>query len=496
MSVYTVGGASVDSIFDVPGASKDIGYDWSGNVVFETGSGDYDVWTTDYEHKILQARDAWVAAYRNDPSVIPFVLTTDQHTYFNNTTKGKAYGYALYKYLSKAVKWGEVSSSLNLGDVVGSSYSAASLDSMLNVLSVIPADRQINIPGNHDVDGIRDNAETMGIVFTYYFNNDAYNGFSRFGKRGFETMIDARRHLRYVTVGSWDYLPGASMASYRISPEDMDWLIQTLEIQDDNDVVILSHIQPSSGTIQSLYPPPERGEWRVQYSSSNAVDGSVKMQNLFLARRNKTSGSIVDTDGNTHTFDFSGCTSDLLCTLHGHSHTDWCNWECGSPAIVFDSYAQDNLGQAPFFFGNIDRTNRCVNIWKVGRIGSYTSQSPDGIIYPYTVSFDKPALNPVSGIHFPADKKEITLHVGETIRVVPEYDTEYPNDGSVYPRWYTNQYTVRANGAVSQTYVGASGQGIDGVDITGKKVGTSVVWVRLGSLSDTCNVTVIEAEEN
>lgn len=500
MSVFFVNGAKVDFIFDASGVSKNSGYDLQGNLVFHEDSEDYDVWNTDYERVILEARDGWARAYRNNENLVPFILTTDQHTYFDNTAKGRAYGYALYNYLNKAVKWNEISANLNLGDVVGNYYSAGSLNSMLNVLSAVPTSKKINIAGNHDInstDGtLEHDDEMLDTIFTNYFNNENYSGYSRNGRRGFETMVDAEKHIRYICIGSWDYLPNKVMPNYRISPENISWLIQTLSIQDDNDIVMLSHVQPSAGSIMAFYPPPERDEWRVKYSNGfEAADGQIKLQNLLLARKNKTSGSFVDSDGVEHTFDFSNCTSDFLCSLHGHSHTDWCNWDCGFPAIIFDAYSADNLGHAPFFFGNIDRENQCVTIWKVGRIGSYTSSSPSGIIYSYSIPLNKPELNPMNGVHFPADKKNITIRVGETIRILPEMETDYPNDGSTYPRWLPSSYTVRVDGTVSQRYVSASDKGVDGVDLTGKAAGVSVVKVWAGSFSDTCTVTVVEEEE-
>ena len=72
-----------------------------------------------------------------------------------------------------------------------------------------------------------------------------------------------------------------------------------------------------------------------------------------------------DSYGNVHTFDFTSCTSDLICTLHGHWHEDLYTWfgtNNDIPTVLFDALHYDNH---PFYFINIDRTKKRLNVWKV-----------------------------------------------------------------------------------------------------------------------------------
>lgn len=491
MSVYNKSGSLLETVYGVSGLSLLKAYAIDGTVVFDNtvppSSDDYNIWTTEYEHTILLARDSWAAEYRADNTIVPFIVTTDQHGFMDNTVNGSKYCGALYTYLAKAVKWNEISASFNLGDVCGSHYSASTMESMRAKLSVVPGNKQINTPGNHDMDGIRDDAEAMDNLFTYYFDNSDYNDFSRFEKRGFETMVDPVRHIRYVVLGSWYYTTGASMASYRISTEAIDWLIEILSSDNENDIVIVSHIQPANGSKRTTRPQVDGKIYRIAYSGYNAVGGdSLRMQDLLLARKNKTSGSLTDADAVVHTFDFSNCTTDLVCTLHGHTHADLLHYHCGVPTYTFDSYAKSSSGGHPMYFGNIDRTQQRIHLWKVE-----TNNTIQQIIIPFTEHY-----NPCTGIAYPDNQKNVTLTVGESMVLTPIISTEYEDDGT-YPAWYPDAFTVRLSpsGAVSNTYVSAVNNGLNGGLITAKKAGTSVVKTWCGSFSDICYVTVVDPPE-
>ncbi len=85
---------------------------------------------------------------------------------------------------------------------------------------------------------------------------------------------------------------------------------------------------------------------------------------LFNARKNKTSGTVTDSEGVDHTFDFSGCTTDILCGLHGHTHIDAYNYvggtETGLMNVSFDWFDGNTV-----HFVLIDRVNKKLNVWKV-----------------------------------------------------------------------------------------------------------------------------------
>lgn len=380
MSVYNVNGTQVQSLYIKSGILLANAYDITGNVVYsdDGGDSDYNEYDSEYQYTILQARDEWKNEYRSDENIIPLVLSTDQHSYLNNT-----YGKPLYNYLALAVNWSEVSASLNLGDVCSGKYNTGELSNMLTALSNIPVIKQINMMGNHDVwygDFVIDDS-TFTEAQNTYFNNSSYNGNVRFENRGNEIMIDAVHGIKYICIACW-YYSDDKYYHYTYPEDAMDWLLGQLSVNDNYDIVILSHIQPLA-TSRTWYKPSVDGNEassEIQtrnYSGVAPYGASGMFEGLLAARKNKTSGTITDSDGITHNYDFSSCTSDLLCWLAGHAHVDAFAYDNGGdvPVIIFDAYRYDNH---PFYFINIDRTQEQVNVWKVDEANN---------IYNYQVPF-------------------------------------------------------------------------------------------------------------
>ena len=382
MSVYDKTGTSLSAVYDKTGTALSSAYDKNGTVVFTSSDApDYDHYDNEYQHKILQARDLWKTEYRADSDIVPLVLTTDQHGYLNTT-----YGKPLYDYLALAMKWTEISASLNLGDVCAGKYNTTDLGNMLTALSGIPSAKKINMMGNHDVwygDFVIDNS-TFTTAQSTYFNNSSYNGNVRFENRGNEIMIDTAHNIKYVCVACWYY--DDDVYYHYTYPEDaMDWLLTQLSANDGYDIVILSHIQPLA-TSRTWYTPAVDGgsassEQKARNYSSVAPYGATGMfEGLLSARKNKTSGTVTDSDGVTHSYNFSNCTTDILCWLAGHEHLDSYAYDGGDvPVILFDAYRYDNQ---PFYLFNIDRTRERVNVWKIDDSPTY---------YNYQVPFTEPS---------------------------------------------------------------------------------------------------------
>lgn len=399
MAIYNVNGTSISSAYNLGGTELSDAFDVNGTSVYQGGGGDdYDHYDNEYQHTILLARNAWATEYRADPTVLPIVLTTDQHG-----SLGSSNGSQLYSYLALAVKWNECSASLNLGDVgeptSGDNYSY--LESADTTLSNISSAKRIDVIGNHDTwsswcnDSTQNepNAATWNSLNTY-FDNSSYNGFVKLGThQTAEYMVDATHGIKYVVLGAWDYdKTKGGYSHYNISSSNMDKMIQALGGVDNNDIVILSHIQPYKNQMQNdgtnrWYIPPVDGGSSGQSTTNleamvNIYDTSIDV--LIDGRKRKTSGVVYDSYGNAHNFDFSNCTSDVICSLHGHQHSDLYNWQGGSnrdlPVVVFDAYHYDNM---PFFFINIDRTKQRLNIWKVDKTPA---------IYNYQIPFTDPSV--------------------------------------------------------------------------------------------------------
>lgn len=351
--------------------------------VFGNQMGDYNIATTDYERFVLSARDAWMAEARADTSVIPVVVHTDQHGRLTANN-------SLFAYLSKAVPWADISACIGLGDTAN--YSETAFQNMVACLSVIPKNKQINIWGNHDTwyGSVNNNilTEEHLTVLNTYFDNSAYNGNHKFSDYGIECMIDEDRKIKYVTFGGWEYdMAIGGYSHYIIGSDSMEYIIDILSQQDGYDIVILTHIQPfKDQTVTDwVHPPVEDGSTQGGGGGMSVGVGTVVsssetfVDNLLIDRQNKASGSITDSYGNVHTYDFTNCTSDIICCFAGHEHCDKYMWQNNNiPIYLFDAYAYDNH---PIYFVNIDRTKERLNIWKVDDVPT---------VYNFQIPLNKP----------------------------------------------------------------------------------------------------------
>ena len=376
MSVYNINGEVVAS-YDIYGNSCPA-YDIYGNLL----TGDYNIASSDYERAVLSARNLWMQEAREDSTIVPLIVHADQHGRLNASN-------TLFPYLSKAVTWSDVSACIGMGDTAN--YSVTSFQNMETCLSGIPKNKQINIWGNHDTwyGSVNDNIlqEEHLTALNTCFDNSNYNGNHKYNDYGIESMIDEDRKIKYVVIGGWEYdhdLGGYS--HYNIGSESMNYIIQMLSANDGYDIVILSHVQPFKTQTASSWicPPVEEGTQGGGGGMSVGVGTVVNqydtsIDQMLIDRQNKASGTVKDSYGNEHPYDFTGCTTDILCCFAGHEHCDKYMWQNDNiPIYLFDAYAYDNH---PFYFVNIDRTKERLNIWKVDDVPT---------VYNFQIPFDKP----------------------------------------------------------------------------------------------------------
>jgi len=368
MAVYDIIGTELSALYDMDGSVLSVAYDLSGEVIFETGGGsDYDQYDTEYQHTILIARDAWKTEYRADNTVIPLIVHTDQHRYLNNANK------PTFDYLAKAVRWDEASAIVGLGDVCGAVYGVTDLSNMLNCLSSIAKSSQINIAGNHDTQLNKEEGssyayapltdELFHVLQNTYFDNSAYGQNVRYGFKGMESVVDESHNVKYCIFAVW-YTRGNPWYKYYLTAEAVDAMIAMLS-DGVHDLVVLSHIQPYGKRSTWIAPAVDGSEQsivtgtraHIAYTNEYAID------QLLADRQAKRSGTITDCDGVAHNYDFSNCSSDLLCCLNGHSHADRIGYSPDNtvPSVTFDAYRYDNV---PMYFVNINRTLKRLNIWK------------------------------------------------------------------------------------------------------------------------------------
>lgn len=388
MSIYSKGGAILQSAYSLT-ESLASAYNVNGVQVFGGSEPDYDEWSTEYQHTILQARDAWKAEYRADNTIIPLIIHTDQHRYLNSANK------PTFDYLALAVKWAEVSAIIGLGDVCGAVYNTTDLNNMVTCLSSLPVSKRIDIAGNHDCQLPKEEGssysyapltdELYHTLQDTYFNNSAFGGNNsnvRYGYKGMEYVIDPLHNIKFCVFAVW-VTRGDPWYHYYCDSDCIEAMIAMLSSVDNYDIVILSHIEPYARQT-TFYKPAVDGNQASSETvtrGTNALGYSVQLDQLYADRKAKRAGSITDCDGVVHTYDFTNCTSDLLCSLCGHWHEDNYAYSPDGtvPMIEFDAYRYDNV---PAFLVNIDRTKQRINVWKFDEANN---------IYNYQVPFNEPS---------------------------------------------------------------------------------------------------------
>lgn len=391
MSVYGKDGTALSAVYDKDGASLQYAYDVDGMEIFSGQTPvtpDYDDWETEYQHTILTARDAWKTEYRADNSIIPLIIHTDQHSYLKPANK------PTFDYLSRAVKWSEVTAIIGLGDACADYYFATNLNNMNTCLSGLPRAKRIDVYGNHDCQQKKQEGSSYAhtpisdaqfhVLQDDYFDNSGFGGNSsnvRYGFKGMEYVIDPLHNVKICIFAVW-VTRGDPWYHYYCDSDSIEAMISMLSSVDDMDIIVLSHIQPYGRKTTRYIPAVDGGEASsiVTGAVTSSLGYGVALDQLFADRKAKTSGTITDCDGVSHSYDFSGCTSDLLCSLSGHVHADRYIYspDGNVPAVIFDAYRYDNN---PLYFVNIDRTRERINVWKFDTANN---------IYNYQVPFEEP----------------------------------------------------------------------------------------------------------
>lgn len=376
MSVYGKDGTELSAVYDKSGVSLSQCYAKDGTVIPLSGGGgggtddDYNEYYSDYQHEVLIARDAWKTQYRADQNIIPIILHTDEHAL---CTSSNQFSRTLFTYLDLAIKWNEISACIGLGDfdMYYSDYQGT-----FNLLARIPANKQINIWGNHDLWNFTDESGEQYVTDwdTFHFDNSDYGDVSyEYDKKGNEYHIDEAHNVKYVCIAGWELDKAKGGHShYCITSDSMESIIDMLEGTDGNDIVILSHCcVAGEGEIGNRYNLGINDDDTFRDPPTVTVGGritdrvaDVSLVQMLVDRKNHTSGTITDSYGNSHSYDFSNTTGDVLCCFNGHGHWDAYGYTAtgGIPVIMFDAYA---YGKNPFYFINIDRTNETITEWKV-----------------------------------------------------------------------------------------------------------------------------------
>lgn len=314
--------------------------------------------SSDLAAVIDEVRTAWMIEYGGDYRKIPIIVSTDQH--------GRRNG-GIFKMLGKTLSMHDVSKIMNLGDTVATEWIDAdsehplltdnTLEAWAESISAIPFSKRLDVFGNHDTwyyDGYSVDGNAIGTRYpssqahlNQYFRNIYAR---RTNNNGWFSVKDDQFNVKYVVVSMYEYQGGSGSAEIRMA--QMAWLIEELSKNDGYDIVIVSH--------EPFYIDPDGYDSPTGCTNTETLNRSI-FATVLSARKRLSAGTVTDTDGVTHDYDFTQCVSPVLCSLHGHMHADLYQYlDGGLLQNTFDWFDKNT-----FFFVLIDRANNQLNIWKV-----------------------------------------------------------------------------------------------------------------------------------
>lgn len=334
-----------------------------------------------FANTVISAMNAWMKEYRGNINKIPLIVHTDQHGRLTANAK------PLFDLLNSKVNWYEVSKIMNLGDTVSDRWidtestepllKCTDLEHMLECQSNIPYSKRLDVFGNHDT--WYTNAAGEDAVLTDFSHLSQYfkNIYARrTNNQGWFTVRDDYFNVKYVVISSFEYT--TSRSTRRIGTAQMQFIIDEFSKDDGYDIVVVSHVPLYSQATTNSRPTGMEADDPTNALIYRVAD--IDTDALFNCRKTRTSGTVTDSDGVEHTFDFSKCTTDILCSLHGHEHKDLYNYvgatSGGLMCATFDWFDDNTI-----HFVLVDRENRQICVWKVD--GTNTVQH-------YQVPMDKP----------------------------------------------------------------------------------------------------------
>lgn len=366
------GGGTINITIRQGSQSKTVNTALKGYVISNDPVSNYGVDSAAYSAVIEEARLAWMTEYAGDTKKIPLIIWTDPHAKRAALT-------GAFTQIGATQNFDEMSALIGLGDnipnygAMSSTLASSDLEAYKGSTIAIPETKKIHAIGNHDTyedQGVRH--PDLAWLGPYFNNSQFGDGGIKFDKYSNEVLYDGQYNVKYLLIGDWEWNSElGSWANYYIGKESLDSIISEMSKDDGYDIVILSHVPilDNSGTITRW--SEDGGEIGA---TSTGVFSSVFAQNAPLdamieARKQHTSGTVYDSYGNVHSFDFSNTHSDVICALHGHTHADLYSFAQGTVnSISFDGTLQS---YAPFFFVLIDRVNDELIVYKVRKTPNF-----------------------------------------------------------------------------------------------------------------------------
>ena len=308
-------------------------------------------YTDEWKQNVVENYNEFIAEVDGDENKIPMIVTTDQHGAISFDNE-------LYEFINGFVDWSKVSKIINLGDTVKQTYNPVELMAYRKATECLPAEKRIEVIGNHD----RFFVPSGKAIEKRFFNNpDAEYSADR---RAF-VIKDEKYGIRYLAVDTkrfpYNYEHG------ELWTVQADFIIKELSKEDESDLVMISHPYIFKDKIIDRRGGTFTGSEYFIGTADKYADVKQSFIDMLAARKNKTSGVLIDCEGVEHPYDFSGCKGDFLMTLHGHHHTEGYETKDGITEFLFQSMTLDNAENTEpccFYFAYIDKSAKTFKCWK------------------------------------------------------------------------------------------------------------------------------------
>lgn len=324
--------------------------------------------------------------YMGDINKIPVIVHTDQHGALNASVSI----ISVFETIDKLVNWCDISKVINLGDCVNNAWRDASdipflscteLENVAKSVESIPIEKQLNVFGNHDQFTWDSDANTYGpqmeeqsCLQQYFRNINAH----RRSNNGWFTVEDGYFNVKYVVTSAYE---GTIKFA---TTKQFDFLISELGKDDGFDIVLIAHELYNPDYVGRVFPTTSDMKWKGSAENDNNYGMGLNVNAILTARKNKTAGTFTDGSGVVHEFDFSNCKTDLLCSLHGHTHYETYNYVEGNYLNV--ALSPMNHTNRWIFFCLIDRVNQKLKVWKMPTSSSLTEYTYEKYEIPFDIS--------------------------------------------------------------------------------------------------------------
>lgn len=347
---------SADAL-EVLAISAETGFDTAGIDFTDYKNLDYS-----YMRNVISNYREFISEVSGDKNKIPMIVSTDQHGMIKADCE-------VFRFLGELVDWNGISKIISLGDTVSLLYNPVQLKNFSRAMQYVPQEKRLELEGNHDshISLIPKNMDKYFIAPSAEKSSDG---------KAF-CVKDESFNVRYLEIDPmgypWTYTSG------KIGSEQADFIVSELQKEDSSNIVILSHTYLFRDAVIKRDGTVFTGSDYFIGGENKGTDVKESFLRMIDARRNKTAGIFVDSDGKEHPYDFSHCGGTVLMSLHGHHHTEGYETFDGFTEFLFQSFrhngSDDDSEPNCFYFAYIDPVNKKFKCWK--NIEGYSSWEID-----------------------------------------------------------------------------------------------------------------------